>query len=67
MSDLKTLDEHNQQYSYHDYNAPVHNGIACPFCGGELWDTSPMKLLLSDPPQKNIHCDSCDYTGYRIA
>ena len=66
---LKTLGEHNAEYwSYHRAmyeNRPQRNGIACPECGKELWDTNPMVTLTSMPPQKNIHCD-CGYKGYRI-
>ena len=47
--------------------APNANGIACPECGKELWDTFPMVTLTSNPPQKNVHCPACGYKGYRIA
>lgn len=43
------------------------NGIACPNCNSELTDSSPDMTLTSHPPQKNVHCDSCGYKGYRIA
>ena len=48
-------------------NSPKKNGIACPDCGKELVDSAPMITLASNPPQKNTRCESCDYTGYRIA
>jgi DNA-directed RNA polymerase subunit RPC12/RpoP len=68
---LKSLDEHNSiawsnQSSMFD-NSPKPNGIACPNCGEELMDSHPMITLTSHPAQKNIHCPSCDYRGYRIA
>ena len=67
---LKTLTEHNAEYwSYYAarYNPqPERNGIGCPECGEELWDSNPMMTLTSNPPKKNVHCD-CGYTGYRIA
>ena len=44
---------------------PMHNGISCPECGKELYDTDSM-ILTSCPPQRNIHCD-CGYKGYRKA
>jgi DNA-directed RNA polymerase subunit RPC12/RpoP len=45
---------------------PHPNGIACPKCGRELWDSSPSITLTSDPPQKNIHCPACGYRGYAL-
>ena len=68
---MKTLDEHNKERLYlhkislHAGN-PRLNGIECPECGTELFDTNPMETLTSNPPQKNIHCAFCKYTGYRI-
>ena len=41
------------------------NGIACPECGKELYDTNPHEVLASLPPQKNVHCE-CGYSGYRV-
>jgi hypothetical protein len=67
---LKTLDEHNAEaWSVHqnwtDMSKPQPNGIACPECGKELWDSNPTIILTSNPPKKNVHCD-CGYTGYRL-
>lgn len=42
------------------------NGIACPKCGSEMFDTNPMMTLTSFPPQKDVGCQ-CGYRGYRIA
>ena len=68
---LKSLDEHNSiaidWNSSLNNNSPKPNGIACPECGSELMDSQPMMILASNPPQKNVHCSSCDYNGYRIA
>ena len=47
-------------------NEPTLNGIACPKCGYELYDSSPMTTLTSMPAQKNVHCSKCDHVGYRI-
>ena len=68
---LKTLDEHNStnmqsHFSLND-NKPIKNGIECPDCGEELYDSNPMVTLTSMPPKKNISCKNCGYTGYRIA
>lgn len=68
---LKNLDEYNaQQNNLHWYlnsNEPQLNGIACPKCGEELYDSNPMMTLTSMPPKKNVHCCKCDYVGYRTA
>jgi hypothetical protein len=68
---LKTLDEHNAEawsahQSWADMSKPQRNGIACPECGKELWDTNPTIILTSNPPKKNVHC-RCGYEGYRLA
>jgi uncharacterized protein with PIN domain len=68
---LKSLDEHNAQAREFQRNmndnSPRLNGIACPKCGEELYDSNPMMTLTSMPTQKNVHCSKCDYIGYRIA
>jgi len=69
---MKTLDEFNESArKAHErldkLNQPHPNGIACPSCGTELWDSNPMMTLTSNPPQKNIHCPACGYHGFRIA
>jgi hypothetical protein len=69
---LKSLDEHNaERWKWHShssisFNKPVLNGIACPKCEEELFDTNPWMTLTSNPPKKNVHCSKCDYHGYRI-
>jgi hypothetical protein len=68
---LKSLDEHNSQRSnmYWELNSnePRLNGLGCPDCGEELYDSKPMMTLTSNPPKKNVHCSKCNYSGYRIA
>ena len=67
---LKSLDEYStQQNKVHwqiNSNEPQLNGIECPKCGEELYDSNPMMTLTSMPPKKNVHCSKCDYIGYRI-
>ena len=67
---LKTLDQHNSTavYSF-DFNKPEPNGIACPKCSEELYDSLPIMTLMSIPPKKNVVCmkENCGYIGYRIA
>jgi len=64
--DLISLDEHNTRKmgAHLDPLMPVHNGIACPECGDELYDTNNSVVLTSCPPKYRIHCD-CGYRGYR--
>jgi DNA-directed RNA polymerase subunit RPC12/RpoP len=70
---LKTLQDHNvDARERHDkafaaFGKPRLNGIACPQCGNELYDSNPSVTLTISPAQKNIHCEDCDYVGYRIA
>ncbi len=69
---MKTLEEHDEQRR-NDWKLteemlnPHPNGIACPKCGKELWDSNPRMTLTSNPPKKNIHCPECNYRGYRLA
>jgi len=69
---MKTLDQHNTERrdahrAAREAMRPHPNGIACPDCGKELWDSSPMITLTSAPPQKDVHCPECGYRGYRLA
>lgn len=71
MENLKTIDESNaeslkKQITLDD-NTPKKNGIACPVCSMELFDSMPNFTLTSNPAMKNTHCTHCDYAGYRIA
>lgn len=66
---LKSLAENNAEslrfaFQMSD-NSPRPNGIECPKCKEELMDSNPMMTLTSHPPQKNVHCLKCDYSGYR--
>ena len=68
---IKTLEEHEAERRSANagifYPAqPRHNGIACPTCGAELYDSNPMEMLTVFPPRLRIHCD-CGYTGTRTA
>ena len=70
MKTLKSLEKSNKDNQWYfqqmNDNSPEPNGIACPKCGGELLDSTPNIVLTSYPPQYNIHCPKCDYTGYRF-
>jgi hypothetical protein len=67
---MQKLEEWNkeraEQHIKTNDNKPRLNGIECPNCGCELFDSSPMVILASNPPQKNIACNACGYTGYRV-
>lgn len=52
---------------YKNFMNPKKNGKDCPKCGEELWDTRPYLQLNSNPPKKEVHCEKCNYKGYRIA
>ncbi len=68
---MKTLEEHNEERrKFIDALLKADkslNDIECPQCGMELYDTNVHMMLTSDPPQRNIHCENCSYTGLRLA
>jgi len=63
---MNSLESHNNLIlgHYNSMNEPRKNGIACPDCEEELWDSNPNMCLTSHPPQYQIHCD-CGYRGTR--
>jgi hypothetical protein len=69
--ELKKLEEYNEQrkqlYWYSNLNTPELNGIACPECNEELFDTHPTITINSIPVKKDVHCGKCDFKGFRIA
>jgi DNA-directed RNA polymerase subunit RPC12/RpoP len=63
---LKSLSEHNQNrlvghQAADDLMEPHPNGIACPKCSQEMWDSSPGLVLYSIPPRKDVHCPACGH------
>jgi len=65
---MQTLDGHNKQTCdayWVESIYPKNNGIECPKCKHELQDTNS-NVLCSNPPQYNVNCSNCDYTGYRF-
>lgn len=58
---LITLEEHNN--NARQIPQAQGNGIACPNCGRELFDTGVS--LMSYPPQYKIYCRECNYNGIR--
>ncbi len=66
--ELKPLEEHNKarlDAFWPDESGPRPNGIACPECGEELFDSNPYRCLASSPPQYATHCSNCGYLGSR--
>lgn len=68
---MKSLKDHNEErrstYLQGNSQKGCPNDIACPKCLAELWDTNPHVTTLSIPPQKDVYCPECGYTGYRLA
>jgi len=64
---LKSLEDYNKERCRKNRNEPRLNGIECPNCKSELYDSNPMIVLTSCPPKKAIHCSECGYKGNRIA
>jgi len=66
---MKSLEQWNKErkryYPGPGYNKPMLNGIECPECGLELFDSEPALELTSYPPKKTIHC-KCGFRGFRI-
>lgn len=64
---MKTLKQYNEEMKkfYDDCNIynrfSCKNGIECPKCKSELCDKNPHKILLSNPPKKEIICYECGY------
>lgn len=63
---MKTLEEFNEERVKEPLQ-PCKNGIECPNCKEELYDTSPSAVLTSYPPQKKVNCMNCNFKGLRYA
>lgn len=64
---MKTVEEHNKSRRVRYDNYDDRSGIQCPHCGDEMKYSEPSVMLLSYPPQKHVHCDSCKYKTTVIA
>lgn len=70
---LVSLHEHDlamaQAHQLARAEQPRPNGIACPRCGNELFDSRPTERYACSPPRMSIQCYAagCGYTGTRIA
>lgn len=63
MKKLISLEEHNKRAT--QPNETGGNGIACPNCGSELFDSVDSIVLTSMIPQYYIFCRECNYKGTR--
>jgi DNA-directed RNA polymerase subunit RPC12/RpoP len=71
MTTMKTIKEHNKiAFDSIERLKQLANktGVKCPRCVEEveLLNSSPGVVLLSYPPQINVHCPVCSYTGYLV-
>ncbi len=69
LKKLKTLEENNAEAfssSVDYFGKPSLNGVACPDCGEELYDSQPNVTLTTYPAQKTTMCKKCGYSGYRF-
>lgn len=66
---LKSLEQFNREQAelYRRLDETHPNGIACPECGSQLWDSNPSVLVLTKPPRVHIHCPACGFSGSRVA
>lgn len=69
MSDLTPLSTWNRAAAagWTDPPQPRPTGIACPQCGSELLDLNPLLTLATTPPQKQVGCSACQWSGLRVA
>ena len=62
---LKTIDEHNW-YMSNQQVKPNKTGVACPKCHSHTECSSELlylddMILLSNPPQRNVGCEKCNF------
>jgi DNA-directed RNA polymerase subunit RPC12/RpoP len=62
---LESLEDHNNRIVAKSAVQKA-NGIACPKCGEELFDTNSGVVFTSMPAKYAIECHKCDYIGYRF-
>ena len=67
---MKTLSERNEEMATarkktRDEGHYGYAGVACDKCGAEMVRSDGM-VLMSNPPQKNVKCLSCGFTGRMV-
>ena len=65
METLENFNKKRRELHQSRYMAKP-NGIECPECKSELYDTNPAVTLMSHPPKKDVHCEKCGFIGYRV-
>lgn len=63
---LKSVAQHNKERRQANLEA-AKTGIACPYCGKELYNPSPGIVLTSTPPKMRLLCSNCDTQQYVLA
>lgn len=58
---MKTLDEYNESKKHPQSSSYQKNGILCPDCKSELFDTNPLVKINEKTP---VHCE-CGFVGSR--
>lgn len=67
MKKLITLRDYNLNKAlFPKKYIPEPNGIECPKCKEELFDTNPGVVTEGIPLQTRIHCVKCGFLGYRL-
>jgi hypothetical protein len=56
---MKTIEEYEEEKRL--LRERHGTGIQCPACGDELVLSEPGIVLLSNPPRKKVHCNTCKY------
>jgi hypothetical protein len=59
--DMKTLDEYNESKKHPQSSSYQENGILCPTCKAELFDTNRLVIINEKTP---VHCN-CGFIGSR--
>ena len=64
---LQTLEEHEKEkaviHTFVESDKPKKNGIKCPKCETELFDTTPNLVVMAC--KTYIHCACCGWKGTR--
>ena len=66
MKKLESLEDRNKRMRESYSRTDSGTGVECPNCKKELRLMNSNTLLLSMPPQQEVFCISCGYTGNMI-
>lgn len=64
---MKTLNDHNKDARDYHLARQRQNpaGVLCPSCGKEL-NYDGNELTFYYPPQRQVHCDNCNFDGLKV-